>query len=678
MVTTTNSLSSAGSSIVSKLGTGSGVDSASMIDQLTEINRAPEAKRLETRQTQLETQISDFGLLRSALSKLQSSASTLANRDTFNAKAVAIPTTSLLGITKLDAKAAAGDYSLKVEQIAQSQSLSSGNFSSSSQLIGKGTVTIRLGDWSGSGFAVNNAKPGATITIDDTNNTLTGLRDAINKAGIGVQASIVSDGGNVKLLMTAPSGATNEVEITVSEDPASPGLSSFNFNENAKTLTQQQEGKDALLRVNGLLVARESNRITDVINGLEFDLFNQSQTETISINITADRNVAETAIRDFVTAYNTFLKDVNTLVGFNTETGEAGSLQRDPLAKNLIQSVRSMLTGSVPGVAEGFDSLSTLGIRTELDGSLKIIENNTNTDFRAAMNNNYDKIADLFAPKISASNTLMELTASSARSVPGTYNVVITQQAAQGKYQGDAVTSLDTTGKDYSFTVAVDGINSSSITLPTDKVYANGAELAAEIESLINLDTAIKEARATVQVVYNSDSDSLEFTSSSYGSTSRVAFTAVGDDMVDLGIAVGNGTAGSDVAGTVDGVAAFGHGNVLLPALGSKAEGLSMKIAPGATGGTITFSRGLAGQLDTLINDFVKSSGLIKERENSINKNIAKVKEDTVTLDRRSEAYRARLQAQFSAMEMIVRSLKSTGTFLDGILDRLPFTAKRD
>jgi len=59
-----------------------------------------------------------------------------------------------------------------------------------------------------------------------------------------------------------------------------------------------------------------------------------------------------------------------------------------------------------------------------------------------------------------------------------------------------------------------------------------------------------------------------------------------------------------------------------------------------------------------------------------INTDISKVDKDVEALDRRSEAYRARLQAQFSAMESIVRSLNSTGDFLDGILDRLPFTAK--
>lgn len=670
---------SAGSSIVSSLSGGSGIDNAALIKQLVDINSAPAAARLTSRQTLLETQISDFGLLRSSFAQLQTAANSLANRDTFDAKAVSIPDTSLLAITKLDAKAVAGDYRLKVEQVAQAQSISSASYASTSDAVGKGTLTLRFGSWNNAldEFSVNAQKSGATITIDDTNNSLTGLRDAINNAGIGVQASIVSDNGGFKLLVTAPSGETNEIELVATEDAGAPGLGNFNFNVQDQVLIQEQEGQDAKIRVNGLLLTRESNHLTDVIDGLEFDIFNSSLSETVSINISADKNTAETAIRSFVETYNTFLKDVEKLVGLNEETGEFGSLRQDPLAKNLIQTVRTLMTGSVEGVSSGFNSLSALGIRTEIDGSLKIIENGTATDFRAAMDKHFDAVKDLFTPKTSSSDTRISMTAFSARSVAGTYDVEITQQAAKGGFVADAMSfPIDTTGKDYSFSVQVDGVGAAAINLPSNKTYATGAELAADIQSLINLDADLKMSQVGVQVAFNTSTNQLEFTSKAYGAASRVDFTATGADLADLGINVGEGTAGKDVAGTVDGVTAFGFGNVLLPALGTKAEGLSMTIADGVSSAQISFSRGFAGKVDTAINDFLKSSGLIKAREANIDKNIATVKDDSVALDRRSEAYRLRLQSQFSMMEAIVRSLNSTGSFLDGLADRLPFTAK--
>ncbi|WP_052417344.1 flagellar filament capping protein FliD [Cellvibrio mixtus] len=677
----TNSNASTGSSIISALGTGSGIDSNKLADQLTEANKQVQAQRLTTKKTLLETQISDYGLMRSALSKLESAASALGSADTFNAKSLSVPDTKLLSITKLDAKAAAGGYQLKVEQVAQSQSVSSGTFSSMTDPIGKGTLVIRLGEWNAAGtdFEVDSSKVGGgTITIDDSNNSLTGLRDAINKANMGVSASIVGDGGSYRLLLTAKSGAKNEIEITATEDAGALGLAKFDFNETTRNMTQQQEGLDAKIRVNGLLVSRESNQIKDVIDGLEFDLFGASLTETISVSINEDKSVGEKAIRDFVAAYNTFKTEVEKLVGFDTELKDYGSLKTDPLAKSLTQGIRNLLSSAVPGLGDsGFSSLSSLGIRTERDGSLKIVEDEENTGFRAAIDKHYDMVRDLFVPKKSSSAANIELNKYTAQSKPGTYDVVITQQPSKGKNTGAAMGitfPLDTTGKDYNFKVKLDGTESALITIPAGKTYASAGALAADIQSLINLDANIKGVKSTVAV--SVDAGKLVFTSDSYGSTSKVEFTAVSSDMDDLGIALGSGTAGTDVGGTVAGKVAFGYGNVLLPALGSDAEGLSMTVQPGATGGTITFSRGLAGGLSNQINDYLKSSGIIKERETTINKDIKKVEEDETALTRRSDAYRARLMSQFQAMESIVRSLNSTGDFLDGILDRLPFTSK--
>ncbi len=681
---TTNSNAATGSSIISALGTGSGIDSNKLADQLTEANKTVQAQRLTTKKTLLETQISDYGLMRSSLSKLETAAAALGSADTFNAKALSIPDTKLISITKLDAKASAGSYQLKVEQVAQSQSISSGSFASLTSTVGKGTLTIRLGEWNAAvnDFEVDPTKTGASIVIDDTNNSLTGLRDAINKANIGVTASIVSDGGSYKLLMTAKSGGKNEIEITAAEDGSAPGLASFNFNETTRNLTQQQEGLDAKVRVNGLLVSRESNQITDVVEGLEFDVFANSMTETISVTITEDKATAEKVIRDFVTAYNTFKTEVEKLVGFDAETKDFGSLHNDSLAKNLMKGVRNVLTTSVPGLTNDFNSLSSMGIRTKLDGSLEIVENQKdqeNMDFRAAIDKRFDLVRDVFVAKTSSSDTDIAVTKFSAKSQPGTYDVVITQQPSKGTLTAGNIPltfPIDTTGKDYSFTFALDGVSTSSITLPAGKVYNSGTALAAEFQSLINIDPNISAAKTNVAVSFVANK--LVFISDAYGTSSKVGFTAVGADMADLGIAVGAGTNGSDVGGTVGGVAAFGFGNVLLPAIGNKAEGLSMTVQPGTTSGTITFSRGFAGGMTSLVNDFLKTSGLIKERETNIGKDIVKVDKDEEALNRRSDAYRARLMSQFQAMESIVRSLNSTGDFLDGILDRLPFTSRNN
>src|SRR5690606_25687482 len=169
----------------------------------------------------------------------------------------------------------------------------------------------------------------------------------------------------------------------------------------------------------------------------------------------------------------------------------------------------------------------------------------------------------------------------------------------------------------------------------------------------------------------------LEFYSNNYGTETRVSFLSVGADMADLGVNVGTGVVGNDVIGTINGEQAFGLGNVLLPPLNSPGEGLSLTIGPGVTTARVEFSRSFASGLISMINTFKASNGIINERDKNIRNDIDKVENDRANLERRSDAYRARLQSQFMAMEMIVRSLNNTGRFLDGILDRLPFTASK-
>jgi len=674
--TTAPSTAGTGSSIISALGSGSGIDTTALVNKLVDVNKYADATRLTTKKNLLETQISDFGLLRSSFSALEGAASGLASADTFNAKSVSVPTTNLLTITKLEAAAAAGNYTINVDQVAKAQSVSSGNYAAQNSQVGKGTLAIRFGSWNVGvdTFTVNAAKAGGTITIDDSNNSLTGMRDAINKANLGVNASIVSDGGNFKLLVTSASGETSEIEITATEALGSTGLANFNFNQTTRNLTQQQGGQDALIRVNGLSLTRSTNHLTDVIPGLEFDLANSSLTEAVNIGVTADKSVAEKAIRDFVAAYNTFLSDSSKLTGFDSEKKEYGSLRQDALAKNLVQQVRNQLSSSVSGLSGVFASFSSLGIRTELGttGTLKIDDSSEATSFRSAIDNHFEAVRDVFVPKLGSDNAQISLTKSSANSTPGTYPVVITQQPAKGFLMGAAIAGfpLDTTGKTYTFTAAIDGVSADPITLPTT-IYASGAALAADLQTRINLDAKLTAGKVGVSVAFNTTTNQLEFTSNAYGAGSNVSFSDASVDMADLGISNATGTAGTDVAGTVGGVAAFGYGDVLLPAIGSKAEGLSMRVALGATTGNITFSRGFAGTFTNLIDSFLKTSGLIKNHEKTITKQVDKVNADQTALDKRSEAYRARLQAQFSAMESIVRSLKSTGTFLTGAFKAL-------
>lgn len=682
--------------IVNAFGAGSGVDTKSLANQLVELERAPKQQVIDDRREKFETQLSDYGVLRSAMSTLQSSLSLLGSEDTFNAKSVSFPDSDVVIPTAIESEALTGDYSLEVTNIARAQSLASAAFSDPTDAVGKGTLTFQFGDWDDvvlpatpSSFTVNGDRPSQIITIDDSNNSLEGLRDAINEADFGVQASIVFDGTGYVLLLSAPSGENNQMEITVAEDGGSPtntdgnDLSRFAFNaSNDPTsfqMTQKQIGNDAALVVNGLAVTREFNEIDDVVTGLSFTLTKADPGNPFSISIFEDKTTAETTVRDFVAAYNEFQSIVEPLIGFDSETSEPGSLSRDSLAKTMINKLRGFMSQSVAGVSSGFTALTNVGIRTELDGTLSIDEDT----FADSFADNFDLIATLFAPNTESDSDKITVTGFGDSTVPGDYAVVISQAPEQGFLNGGAfadpaVTPVDTTGKDYGFTITVDGTTSGTISLPDATTYNTGDELAAALQSLINGDSALQTAFVDADVSYDDTNDRLVFTSRSYGSSSTVSIDVLGADLGDLGITSASGSAGKDVAGTFDGVAGFGLGNVLLPALDTDPYGLKLQVAEGATGANINFSRGFGGQLNELLTDFLSSSGSIQAREDNIQSDIDRLDDDQERLDRRISAFRARLEAQFIAMDAIVDSLKNTGEFLDGILATLPFTASND
>jgi flagellar hook-associated protein 2 len=78
----------------------------------------------------------------------------------------------------------------------------------------------------GKGVTLNtsSASGSKTIAIDDSNNSLEGIRDAINEAKIGITASVVNDGSQTpyRLLLSSDSvGANSNIRIVVGGgDPA--------------------------------------------------------------------------------------------------------------------------------------------------------------------------------------------------------------------------------------------------------------------------------------------------------------------------------------------------------------------------------------------------------------------------------------------------------------------------
>ena len=668
---------------ISSLGVGSGLDLSSIVSNLVSAEAVPTENRLFRQETDVTTELSAFGALTSSLSLFQGSLSNLQSSTVFDAKKFTISDSSIFTATT-ENTADPGNYSIEVSAIAQAQSLATNAataFTDINDTIGTGTLTIQFGETSTGPYAFtqDTSKATQTITVSAANNntTLSGMRDYINDNDFGVQASIVNDGNGYRLLLTSEStGAKNSMQITVTSDGDgndndNSGLSQLAFNASAQTsVTQTVAAQDAALSINGLDITRETNTVSGAISGVTLDLLKAEVGSLVKFSVSENTQPAKNSINEFVTSYNDLVTNMNALTAYDAETGSAGVLIGDFTVRSLSTQLRSVISDTVSQLSGDLRSLADLGITTNSStGTLDIDE----TILDDALSNFPEQVEALFGREGRLSDSEINYISGTVDTSPGSYSVDITTLATQGVFNGTTVNALIIDSNNDNFTLKVDGATSSSITL-VQGTYADGDALAAHIQAQINDDDTLKGAGASVSVVYDSVNNEFDITSTKYGSESNVEFTVIDTNTSnDLGFSVASGTAGVDVAGTINGIAATGSGRQLTSD-SSDSKGLVLEVMGGITGsrGTVSYSQGLGFTIDDILNNFLGSDGLIASREDGLNDTLEDIAEQRVDLNARLESLEARLIKQFAALDLLIAQLNQTSSFLTQQLANLP------
>ncbi len=667
---------------ISSLGIGSGLDLSSIVTGLVDAERAPTEARLSLKEEKITTQLSAFGALKSSLSIFQGSMGTLLSSSSYNVKQAALSDTSVFSAS-ITNSADIGSYAVEVSALAKSQSLATSAataFTDINDTVGSGTLTIRFGTTTTGPytFTQDTTKATQVITVSAANNntTLSGLRDYINDNDFGVQAAIVNDGSGYRLTLTSEnSGAANSMEITVTDDGDSnnndnAGLSQLAFNASAQTsMLQTVQAQDAALKINGLDITRETNTVTGAIDGVTLNLLKDDVGNIVSVNVTESSESLSTGIQEFVEGFNGLTNTIKTLTSYNSESQEAGILIGDATVRSISNQLSNIVSSSVSQLTGNIQSLSDIGIKTTLDGTLELDLSTLN----AALASYPDKVAALFTLQGRPTDSGVSYVSAGDVTQPGNYSVNVTTLASQAVFNGSVVNNLTIDANNDTFTIKVDGVTSNVINL-TQAVYADGFDLAAHIQAQINDDAAIKAAGAGVSVAYDSVNNEFDITSLSYGSQSKLEFVAVDTNTTnDLGFSVGSGTDGNDVAGTINGLNASGNGQTLTSTTGDS-EGLAVLITSGSTGyrGGVSFSRGTATALDELITNFLDSSGSISTRENGLTSDLEDISEQRSRLDLKISSLEARLVAQFSALDSLISQFNNTSSFLTQQLANLP------
>jgi len=662
-------------------GIGSGIDIGALVTSLVDAERTPATSRYDSQEATLQAQVSGYGTLKSALSSFQGSLSTLKFSSSFNAMtATTSDDTLVTGTASSIAKE--GSFALTVATLAQQHSVSTlAAYSDVTDTIGSGTLSFDFGYDNTGSFESNADKTTQTVTISADNNSLSGIRDAVNAAEIGVTASIVdtTGDGNYKLLFTSDdTGKNNGLKISVDDDDGTDtgtdGLSILAFDPTAAEVgvTENMAATDAEFTINGLSMTNASNSIGSAVSGMTFNL-KATTASAINITVASDTSKVNESVTEFTTKFNELADTLDLLGDYDFSSQEGGALLGDSVLRGIESKIRRMLSSSITDASGNSASLSSVGIKTGRDGKLTVDTATLNTAIAA----DSTLLARLFSAQATTSDSQVSYVSSTEDTQTGDYGIELSAVASRGSLTGAASTSLDFLAAVPSLTVSVDGVSSAAISL-TQQVYASGAALATEIQTQINADNALKGNGSSVLVSYNTADSTLSLLSALYGSTSTIDITALSNFSAS-GLSIATGTAGLDVAGTIGGNAATGSGTFLTGTSGDS-SGLKVNVSGGSAGnrGLVSFNRGIADQLDTMLTDFLATDSLIDSRTSGLTANIARINEQREELNVKMVDYENRLFKQFNAMDSIVAQLKATGEYLTNQLENLPGVVKKD
>jgi flagellar hook-associated protein 2 len=334
--------------------TGGSIDPTSMAAQLVAAERAPTDARYTATAIKISSQVSAVSTLRSAFSALNSAISALTSKTTTDARSVTLSSSTSFSATA-SAGTAQGSYSVEVISLATAQKLSSTGFDARDSVIGTGNLSIQFGDTA------------LSVDIASPDNTLVAIRDAINAAagGKGVAASIVTGDDGAHLVMTSLGGGTANA-ITVTASGGDGGLSVLNYgNGGTGGMAELVAASDAQIKVDGVLRTSSSNTVTNLVDGVTFNLTAASPGTTTQMTVATDTTAQLTAVKSFVEKYNAALSAMNTTTSYNSTTQVAAALNGDSMVRGTSRQLRDLIGNNVV-------DLKAMGITIAKDGVLTL------------------------------------------------------------------------------------------------------------------------------------------------------------------------------------------------------------------------------------------------------------------------------------------------------------------
>ncbi|MCC7666636.1 flagellar filament capping protein FliD [Liquorilactobacillus satsumensis] len=336
----------------STLGQYSGI-TASDIEQLLEADSAGKTKA-QTQITTLTSQKTAWSDVKTRLTNFLTKVQALESDDTFKTKNATSSNSQIASITGTTA-AAEGTYDLKVDQLASATKIvGAQNTKGTKTALGiTGTVTLNSAQTNDDG-----SNKTFDLTIESTD-TLTNVVDKVNKQTTNshIKASIVDN----RLVLTNTDMGAKSISVSGTAADA------LGLGSSATTTT----GKSALFELDGLQIERNSNSVSDAIDGVTFTLGQVSDTH-VTLSLQNNTSKAVSAVNDLVSQYNSMM----SLISDDLDVGDpsssdnvTGKLVGDGELMRLQSSLRSLIT--TPTVSGTTLNPASVGISSvDRDGTL--------------------------------------------------------------------------------------------------------------------------------------------------------------------------------------------------------------------------------------------------------------------------------------------------------------------
>lgn len=350
-------MTSVSSSISSALGIGSGIDTGSLVDSLVKAVRDPKQKVITDRMSLNGARVSALASASNSLDTFADALNSLlagtgysgvpASNDPSIASVSALPG----GAPKLPAQ-------LEVKQLAAAQTLVSANdpAATASTVIGAGTFDLTVGG------VTKQITLAAGATYSD-------LATAINNSGAGVTASVVTDNNGTRMVMKGATGTANA--FTLAKTSGDAALDAFTWNGASGGMARPVEAKDSIIVLDGVEQTYSTNTIDTAIANLRIDLNKAVPGTKVTLATTEPTTSMRDLVVEFVDAYNTLMKALNTATATGTDQSTAGVLNGEASIRDMKRQLSSM-TSTALAASGTFRTLSDIGVGTNRDGTLTL------------------------------------------------------------------------------------------------------------------------------------------------------------------------------------------------------------------------------------------------------------------------------------------------------------------